>query len=77
MYFKLIKSKMLYLSLIMFYLIGCIYHVIQVTEVYLTFQTKIDVSFDLSPIVIANKAFCKQSFALMINQSLTNVNVIN
>lgn len=70
MYFKLIKSKILYLLFIVFCLVGCIYHVTQITQVYLTFQTKIDVSFDsTNQIVVPLISFCKPRFTLMINQS--------
>ena len=67
---KLIKTKISYLIFIALCFVGCLYHVIKVTEIYLAFQTKIDVSFDTkSQIVIPLVSFCKPKFALMINES--------
>ena len=55
--FDKIKISSLIFSSICF--IGCLCHVIQVTEVYLTFQTKTDVSFDSrSQIVVPMVSFC-------------------
>lgn len=68
---NLCKIKISYLIFIVLCFVGCLYHVIKVTEVYLAFHTKIDVSFDSkSQIVVPLVTFCKRSFALMINQSL-------
>ena len=66
-----LRIKVSYLIFIIFCLIGCAYHIAQVIKVYLTFQTKIDVSFDsTSQIVVPLVSFCKPRFALMINESL-------
>ena len=70
---KRIKTKISHLIFIALCFIGCLYHVIKVTEVYLSFQTKIDVSFDTeSQIVVPLVSFCKSKFALMINESRRN-----
>ena len=70
---KLIKTKISYLIFITLCFVGCLYHVIKVTEVYLSFQTKIDVSFDTkSQIVVPLVSFCKPKFALMVNESRRN-----
>ena len=73
---KMISFKQLnyerisYLIFIALCFVGCLYHVIKVTEVYLAFQTKIDISFDTrSQIVVPLVSFCKPKFALMINES--------
>ena len=51
---------------------GCLYHVSQVIQVYLTFQTKVDVSFDSeSQIVVPTIGFCKSiRYLLKTNSSL-------
>ena len=41
-----LKLSIPYIILIILIFIGCLYHVIQITEVFLKFQTKVDVSFE-------------------------------
>ena len=64
------KISYKYLFFILIVSFGCLYHVIQVTLVYLKFETKIDVSFDLeSPPVIPMISFCKDTIFLFKNLS--------
>ena len=52
--------KKAYLIFILICLIGCLYHVVKVTQVFLTFETKVDVSLDSeSQIVVPKITFCK------------------
>ena len=49
-------------------LIGCLYHVIEITDVYLKYQTKVDVSFDGdSQIVVPLVTFCRLREASYVN----------
>lgn len=74
---NLCKVKISHLIFIVICFVGCLYHVIKITEVYLAFHTKIDVSFDSqSQIVVPLVTFCKRSFALIINESLRQPNII-
>ena len=60
-----IKSNLIKISFIVLCLIGCLYHIIQITDVYLKFQTKIDVSLDSnSQIVVPLVSFCKDKHYL-------------
>lgn len=54
-----------YLVFILVCFFGCLYHVTQITQVYLTFQTKVDISFDeKSQIVVPMVSFCKNRLFL-------------
>ena len=56
-----VKLSIPYLIFITISLIGCFYHVIQISYVYFKFQTKIDVSFDGdSQIVVPKVSICRR-----------------
>ena len=62
-----------YLLFLVFCLIGCLYQVYQVTDVYLAYRTKVDVSFESkSQFKVPLTTFCKPRFALMRNELLRN-----
>ena len=62
---SIFSKSFAYFIFILVCMIGCLYHVTQITQVYLTFQTKIDVSFDAkSQIVVPMVSFCKSRFFL-------------
>ena len=72
---KLFKISISYLIFICFCFAGCLYHIIEVTRVFLQFQTKIDVSLDnndlfLPPII----SFCAQTFYSTKNPSENTYN---
>lgn len=69
----LININKYYLLFLVFCLIGCLYQVYQVTDVYLAYRTKVDVSFESkSQFKVPLTTFCKTRFALMRNESLRN-----
>lgn len=65
--FSLRLNMKLSISFIIFIalcLAGCLYHVIEITDVYLKYQTKVDVSFDGdSQIVVPLVTFCRMKEA--------------
>ena len=66
-----------YLLFILIILIGCSYQVIQVIQVYLQFETKIDVKYDYqSEIAIPMVSLCKPTTSSMRNSSIRNENQI-
>ena len=65
------KISWKYLLFIFIIIIGCSYQVIQVIQVYLEFETKIDVKYDdQSEIAIPKVSLCKPTTFLMRNSSL-------
>ena len=58
---------------------GCLYHVSQVIQVYFTFQTKVDVSFDSkSQIAVPTICFCKTiSHLIKSNSSLKDSSLLS
>ena len=58
---------------------GCLYHVSQVIQVYFTFQTKVDVSFDSkSQIAVPTISFCKATnYLLKSNSSLNDLSPLS
>ena len=65
---KLCKNKIWFLIFISICFLGCLYHVTKVTEVFLTFRTKVDVSIDTqSQIVIPMVTFCMPTYNMIKN----------
>ena len=64
--FKSLKPKisLKYLFFISIISVGCLYQVIQVTLVFLEFETKIDISIDKNDLTIPMVSFCTESFVL-------------
>ena len=73
---KKLKSKISwkYLLFLLFVIIGCSYQVIQIIDVYLQFETKIDVKYhdDVNEIAIPKLSLCKDTRLLMRNFSSTD-----
>ena len=78
---KNIKVSKRYLVFITFCFIGCLYQVIQVSDVYFKYQTKIDVKIDTSSqIVVPMVSFCKKTFKSQkkpFKSDLTPANIYN
>ena len=55
------KISIKYLMFIFLISIGCLYHVVQVTLVFLEFETKIDVSIDKTELGIPMVSFCSDA----------------
>ena len=56
------KISYKYLLFILIISFSCLYHIIQVTLVYLKFETKIDISIDKNNLTIPIVSFCKNAF---------------
>lgn len=70
--FKFNKSKFAYLIFIMICFSGCIYHVIQVTAIFLKFQTQTDVLLDSeSQIVVPMVTLCTERHKFHENGSIS------
>ena len=66
------KISYKYLFFILIVSFGCLYHVIQVTLVYLKFETKIDFSIDKNDLTIPMISFCRWThFEFKNKKSLT------
>ena len=70
--FNFIKSKLSlkYLLFILFVLFGCLYQVVQITEVFLKFETKIDVSFEMKDQIDLKVRICKPTNGLFKNSKI-------
>lgn len=72
-YFKFVfnlfeKIAFSYLIFIIFCFVGCIYHVVQISQVYFSFHTKVDVQVDLSnQITVPMVSLCKSTYQSMKN----------
>ena len=59
-----------YLIFIIIITVGCSYQIIQVTQVFLKFETKIDISYDgNNEIIIPMVSFCKPTLHMLRNSS--------
>ena len=64
------KLSIKYLLFIIIIIIGCSYQIIQLTQVFLKFETKVDVKYDQdNEIVIPIVSFCKRTFAVFRDSS--------
>ena len=62
------KLSIKYLIFIIFIMIGCSYQIIKVTQVFLKFETKVDVSYDQNnENVIPMVSFCKPTKFMLRN----------
>lgn len=70
---KFCKISLPYFIFICVCSVGCIYHIFEVTKVFLDFHTKIDVSFDFtSEIVVPMVSFCGFTSQLLRNENHLN-----
>ena len=66
----ILKLSIKYLLFIILIIIGCSYQVIQVTKVFLKFETKVDVKYEQNnEIVIPMVSFCKETSEMFRNSS--------
>ena len=64
------KISIKYLLFIIFIIIGCLYQIIQVTQLFLKFETKIEVKYGQNnEIIIPMVSFCKSTKILFRNSS--------
>lgn len=68
--FRKFKLSFKYLLFILFVFFGCLYQIIQITEVFLKFDTKIDVSFETKDQIDLKVRICKHTNALFRNSSI-------
>ena len=73
---KFCRISLPYLVFILICSIGCVYHIYEVTRVFLTFQTKIGISFDYpNEIVVPMISFCSTTLSL-IKENSTNPKLV-